>query len=194
MAIGERAALGVLAREADMRALGQQGGEGQCFCVAVLDRPLVEDLLPALKRLAQLAVNGERVGELDQLRVQRPQALLGDLRLDLRALGPVELAGAAGDGRVLELAALDLAAQLLQDLAELVAALVRVAFDLGLGDYAALDQPLGVEVAQRRVLLDRRRLLRLGVGGLVGLVVAVAAVADQVDDDVAVELLAVGHR
>ncbi len=36
--------------------------------------------------------------------------------------------------------------------------------------------------------------LRLRVGGLVGLVVAVAAVADHVDDDVAAPALAVGHR
>ena len=58
----------------------------------------------------------------------------------------------------------------------------------------SLDQLLGVDLGDRRVLLDLRRHLRLRVGGLVGLVVAVAAVADQVDDDVAAPLLAVGHR
>ena len=42
--------------------------------------------------------------------------------------------------------------------------------------------------------LDLGRDRRLGVGGLVGLVVAVAAVADHVDDDVAAPALAVGHR
>ena len=41
---------------------------------------------------------------------------------------------------------------------------------------------------------DRRRHRRLRVGGLVGLVVAEAAVADHVDHDVAAPALAVGHR
>ena len=62
------------------------------------------------------------------------------------------------------------------------------------GDDAVADQLLGVDLGDRRVLLDRRRHQRLRVGGLVGLVVAVAAVADQVDDDVAAPALAVGHR
>ncbi len=61
-------------------------------------------------------------------------------------------------------------------------------------DDALVDELLGVDLADRRVLLDLRRLLGLGVGGLVGLVVAVAAVADQVDDDVAGELGPVCHR
>ena len=65
--------------------------------------------------------------------------------------------------------------------------------DLGGGD-ALGDQLLGVELGDRLVRLDLRRHQRLRVGGLVGLVVAEAAVADHVDDDVAVPALAVGHR
>ncbi len=42
--------------------------------------------------------------------------------------------------------------------------------------------------------LDLRRLHRLRVGGLVGLVVAEAPVADHVDDDVAPPALPIGHR
>ena len=51
-------------------------------------------------------------------------------------------------------------------------------------------EPLRVELAHRRVLLDQLVHLRLRVGGLVGLVVAEAAVADQVDERVAAEGLA----
>ena len=73
-------------------------------------------------------------------------------------------------------------------------ALLGVGVDVLGADHALLDQLRGVDLGDRRVLLDLRRHLRLRVGGLVGLVVAVAAVADQVDDDVAAPLLAVGHR
>ena len=64
---------------------------------------------------------------------------------------------------------------------------------LGADDPLA-DQLLRVDLRDRRVGLDLGRHQRLGVGGLVGLVVAEAAVADQVDDDVAPPALAVGHR
>ena len=52
-------------------------------------------------------------------------------------------------------------------------------------DHALLLELRARRSRDRRVRLDLRRLLGLGVRGLVGLVVAVAAVADQVDDDVA---------
>ena len=58
----------------------------------------------------------------------------------------------------------------------------------------SLDQRVRVELAHRRVLLDQLVHQRLRVGGLVGLVVAEAAVADQVDHDAAAELLAERHR
>ena len=57
---------------------------------------------------------------------------------------------------------------------------------------ALLDQLGGEDLAHRRVFVNRLVHLRLGVGGLVRLVVAEAPVADQVDDDVAAELLAEG--
>ena len=66
--------------------------------------------------------------------------------------------------------------------------------DLLGGDDAVGDQRLGVDLGDRRVVLDLGRHQRLRVGGLVGLVVAEAAVADHVDDDVAAPALAVGHR
>ena len=77
---------------------------------------------------------------------------------------------------------------------EVVPDLLADRVGLLLGDDALLDEPRRVEVADRRLLLDLRRHLGLRVGGLVGLVVAEAAVADQVDQDVVAELLAERER
>src|SRR6185369_8394917 len=59
--------------------------------------------------------------------------------------------------------------------------------DPGSVDYALLDQLLAVNLADRRVLLDRRIHERLGEARLIALIVAEAAVAPHVDDDVAAE-------
>ena len=66
--------------------------------------------------------------------------------------------------------------------------------DFRLGQDALAHEPPRVERAHARVLLDPLVHEGLGVGRLVPLVVAVAAEADQVDDDVLVELLAVVER
>ena len=50
---------------------------------------------------------------------------------------------------------------------------------------------LRVELVERRVVLDEGVAARLGDGGIVDLGVAMAAVADEVDDDVGVEGVAV---
>ncbi len=61
-------------------------------------------------------------------------------------------------------------------------------------DVATTDEGLGVELADRALLLDQVVHQRLGVRRVVALVVTAAAVADQVDDDVLVERLAVLER
>ena len=66
--------------------------------------------------------------------------------------------------------------------------------DLLLAEVAPLDELLGVQRARRAVLADELVHARLSERGLVGLVVAVAAVAEQVDDDVLVEGLAERER
>ena len=63
-----------------------------------------------------------------------------------------------------------------------------------LGDVATSDERLGVELADRALRLDEVVHERLRHRGVVALVVAAAAVADEVDDDVALELLAVAER
>jgi hypothetical protein len=68
------------------------------------------------------------------------------------------------------------------------------ALGLGDGDGAAGDQLALVDRAHRGVVLDQVVHQRLGEGRVVALVVAELAVADQVDDDVALEALAKAHR
>jgi hypothetical protein len=72
--------------------------------------------------------------------------------------------------------------------------LVDDAVDAGLVDHAFAHQPLAVERADRRVLPDLGIHERLGEARLVALIVAEAAVAPHVDDDVALEALAELHR
>ena len=63
-----------------------------------------------------------------------------------------------------------------------------------LGDVAATDERLGVELADRALGLDEVVHERLGHRGVIALVVPATAVADEVDHDVALELLAVAER
>ena len=65
---------------------------------------------------------------------------------------------------------------------------------LVLGEDALVDELGRVELADGRLRGDLRDHQRLRVRGLVLLVVAEAAVADEVDDDVVAELLPVGER
>ena len=66
--------------------------------------------------------------------------------------------------------------------------------DRGLVGQAVVDQAARVERDDRGMRLDALDLQRLRVRGLVGLVVAEAPVADEVDQHVAPEALAEGHR
>ena len=59
---------------------------------------------------------------------------------------------------------------------------------------ALLHELRGVLRPHRRRLLDALVHRRLRVRGLVGFVVTVAAIADQIDHDVAMEFLAIHHR
>lgn len=60
-------------------------------------------------------------------------------------------------------------------------------------DIAAADQGFGVGLAHTALGVDHLVHLRVGHRGVVALVVAAPAVADQVDDDVFVEFLAEVH-
>ena len=83
MAVRERAALGVLAGEADRDPLDEQAREGERLGLAPVDPALVERAAPALELLRELRVDGEAVGHAQQLLVQLAQPLGGDGRHDL---------------------------------------------------------------------------------------------------------------
>ena len=73
---------------------------------------------------------------------------------------------------------------------EVVPHLLGLLLDLLLRDDALGDQAVGPHLGHALLVLDLRVHLRLRVGGLVGLVVPEAPVADQVDQHVVAELLA----
>ena len=145
----------------------------------------LERLAAALEERLELAVHVEALGHPQQLLVERAQRLLGQRRARLAAHGAVELV-LAGLRRP--------AHRLLQRVVRLADPLVGLALRSArpprLETHAFAGELLRVELAHGRVILDPLVHQRLRVGGLVGLVVAEAAVADQVDQRVAAERLA----
>jgi hypothetical protein len=73
--------------------------------------PVVHRVEALGEGLPELAVDGEAVGNAEELLVQLAEPVLGDGRLDARAAGAVELAG-SGRGRIRVVARLDLPAEL----------------------------------------------------------------------------------
>ena len=137
-------------------------------------------------------MHGEAVGDPQQRLAERAQPLDRQGGLDFRARRAVELvlAGdvllAFGDGR-------DLGLQALVEVGEVVPHLLGLALHLLARDHAFGDQAVGPQLGDALLVLDLGVHLRLRVGGLVGLVVPEAPVADQVDQDVVAELLAEGE-
>ena len=151
-------------------------------------------LAAALELLDELGMHGEAVGDPQQLVVEAAQAIGRDRGLHLGRGRAVELVLAGGllDGAGV-LGGLDLRLEVLVQARELVPHVLALLLDLLLGEDAVLDEPLGPQLADALLGLDLGVHLGLRVRGLVGLVVAEAAVADEVDDDVVAELLAEGE-
>ncbi len=79
MALAEGAALGVLARQADRRALHEQRRKGECFGVRPFDAILRrERVAAALQLLEQLGMHDEAVGNGQQLGIQPLQYITRD--------------------------------------------------------------------------------------------------------------------
>ena len=191
VALAERPAHGVLAGDANRDAVQQQRAEGESFGVPPLNPPvLVGERIPAPgELLLQLGAERELGRESVELRVHRLKRLAGDRGLRF-ALGLMRQRLSAtiqrGLGRLLADRCLSLRQSPRQRLCLGGGVLGR--------DDAIGLQSLEVEIANARMLRDSPIHRRLGVGGLVRLVVAVAPIADQVDDHVTVELGAVQHR
>ena len=185
----ERAPPGVLPGQADVPALEQQGAVGQRLAQGPVGLAAGPQLGPVLEDPHQLGVDGEALREGARGR-RRPAGAR-------RAATPVSIGGSTGagcgrrgqDGRSRRRRGPGLVQGGLQPLREVSQDLLG----LGDGDVAPPDQRLGVELADAAVFLDQLVEQRLGEAGIVLLVVAVAPVADQVDDDVLVERLAEGE-
>ena len=189
VAVGERPALGVLPREPDRDAVLEQGRERERLGLPPVDPALVERLAAPLELLRELRVHLEAVGDAEQLLVQLAQTLGGhggdDGRRRCPAAAVARPAARArrktrGAGRATSRSASSVRSSS-------VAAVL-------LGDDALGHEPRRVRLANGPLLLDPLGHERLGVRGLVLLVVAEPAVADEVDDDVVAELLAIRER
>ena len=194
MTLDERAPTRVLASEAHRGALHEQRPEGQELSEAPVDPALAGHQLALVQELLELGVDREACRWPD-VRAPDPAQHLsvdrrlpadhraGVLELGLRALEAGDgFAGRRGRGRAL--------ATLGEDPLELVLVVLQHLGGLVDGDVPAADQRLGVELAGGPLALDEVVHEGLRHRRVVALVVAPAAVADHVDDHVAVELLA----
>src|SRR6218665_2413938 len=181
VAVAERAALAVLAAQADRVALGDERGVGERLALAPLDLLRLEHGLALLEhRALHDGVHVEalgRVGQLlqgvAQLLLVHPGLHLGDGRLGAALVGLPQALERVG---LLELA---LRASPGERRVELLHAVLLEGVGLLGRDAPLVRELLGVERAHRVVLVDDVVHDRLGERGVIALVVAEAAVADE---------------
>ncbi len=189
VAVAEGAPPGVLAGQAHVRALEQQRPDGQRLAERPVDLTGADELVALGELPGQLRMDGEAVRHPRGHLGERTQRRLGDPGLDGRDGRP----GPIG-GRQVRRWRRALRPHLVERLLELAVEGVEGLLGLVEGDVAPTDQNLGVQLAHRPLGLDALVHERLGVARVVPLVVAVPAVADEVDDDVLVEPLAERER
>ena len=190
VAMRERAALGVLAGQANRDALDEQAREGELLRLAPVDPALAERRAPALELAGELRMDGEAFRGLEQLVVQLAEPACSDGGHDVGVRSRRDPA-LISDGRHA------LAESRLEPLVRVFQGLLDPRGQLGrllLAERAGDDELLGVLLAHARLRLDPGGHQRLRVGGLVLLVVAVTPVTDQVDHDVGAEAAAERHR
>ena len=191
VALGKRAAAGILAGKPHPRALDKQGPEGKRLgrrpvdALAALDHPAlgVEQAQDAAMHVEILGRPGQRQPDfLENLdarhRIAPADVARGHLEAGPGAFQPVGLVGLVGFGS-------------LEILLQAAAEVAPDAIGLLRGHYPLADKPARIDLLGRRVAGDLAVHQWLGEGGLVGFVVAVAAITEQVDDDVLLEGLPV---
>jgi hypothetical protein len=147
-----------------------------------------EGRAPPFELLAKLRMDGESLGPAQELLVERHQERGCQRRVHLLARSGQFVLVLRGDHS---------AHARLEALLDVDQALVcpgGLLFGLLRGQHPGLDERPYVELSHGRQALDPLVHHRLRVGRLVALVVTVAPVADQVDEDVLVELVAIRHR
>ncbi|CAB4880241.1 unannotated protein [freshwater metagenome] len=189
MAVAERAPSRILAGEANGHTLHEQRAEGERLSDGPVDGAVVVvGSSPQFKLLGELRVDAEVLGICRERVEHRVERAALHTRLDPRK----------DPDRRRRLGCLDVGGQMRPRVVEdgLQAALVLVEHLLGLVQcqHAPADEFLDVQLGHRAVLRNGLVHLRLRVRRVVALVVAVTAVADEVDDNVLVECLAVLER
>ena len=182
MSLAEGAAGAVLPAQPDGRALANKTAESQRLRVGPVD------LGVAVKQLAPLCDEGLELGMKPETVGERGEPVLVGAEVGQRA----ELVFGDGEGNV-GLEGLLFPARLF--IGRFKPAVVRLAdaVQFLLPEAAFLNQAFGVERKDRRMLVNLFVEQRLGVAGLVTLIVTVAPVAEDVDDHILPETLAVGE-
>ena len=187
VALHEGAAARVLAGHAHGGALHEQRAEGEQFAEAPVDAAVAAHLDALLQHRLQLGVHGEAGGRV----VVRVTDVLHHRHVNARGLG---LADGVVDGRIAAnhrnragLRGVRLGERDLQAILEVFVGVLELFFR----DVATADERLGVQRANAALGLDEVVHERLRHRRVVALVVTATAVADEVDDDVALELFAV---
>ena len=191
VAVGEGAAAAILTGKPDGSAFEQQGAEGQRLGHRPVDRAAVGEGLDAARDEAlfqgRIEMEARGHGGEDFPDVLKP--FLGDAGGDrgVRIVGLDDAGGTTEGGAVAGFLEFE---HFLVAVLELVPDRLVERIDVGLGDDALGFELLAVGFSKGRASGDFLGDGRLGEGCLVGLVVALAAVAIHVDDDVAAEFLA----
>ena len=191
VALGERPAAAILAGQTHGRAFLQQRAEGERLGEGPVKRPAARQRLDAARQeaLLQRGIQMKLAGHSGEHAADFLQRLRRDARRHrrVRIIRLVDARGAAEGGAV---------AGFLEHQHFLVAALELVPdgllqrVDIGLGNDVLGDELALVNFPEGRAVRDLFGDRRLGESRLVRLVVALAAVAIHVDDDVPAEALA----
>ncbi len=183
VALAERAAARVLARDAHRRSFEQQRAERERFGERPVDLVAVERRAPRREDAGELRVRFEAVGEGRERGDDAIELLARNAGVDVRRR---RLRRTGSDRCRRPCTRLGLVERLFHPRPEVLERVLGV-FER---EVAAIDEQLGVELADRTALPDHLVHAGLGERGLVALVVPVAPVADHVDDDVFLEHVA----
>ncbi len=188
--LNERSAACILTGEANLGSFEQERAEGENLAEAPVDLAVAAHVDSLGKKLFQLGVDAEAGGRVSV----RVTDAVNDGHIDT-GRGGVALGLVRGrrlgvrDDRRVDRRCVCLGERVLEKREELGLNLVV----LGLGDVTTADERLCVQGANRALGFNEVVHQRLGHRRVVALIVSAATVADEVDDDVVLEFLAVSN-
>lgn len=194
MTLGESTTLDILTGDTDVVTLGHKGAESKSLSSSPVNAlTLIDSLLAVSQDTLEVLVEGEALGAtttadlLSNVLQQRTLNTSGEVRQNLsgKLLGGLETVPGGGEpllaSGLVVLAAVEAVVQHAPDP-------LLVLIDVLLGEGTLLDQLVDVLVKLALLLSNALVHQRLGERGLVGLVVTLLTVADDVDDNVTLEL------